>query len=168
MGMHILDNNALRICVSDSGAELCSVMDKSSGAERIWTADPAIWNRHAPILFPFVGRVTGGKYRIGEQEYLMKTQHMLACSSTIINNDLWESLSAEDQAIFQEVFTWLGNRIDELTVQNEDALFAQCEANGMTIIDDIDTDPFRANAAKVVEDYPAWQDWYNQIQAIEY
>ena len=102
------------------------------------------------------------------QKYLMKTQHMLACSSTIINNDLWESLSAEDQAIFQEVFTWLGNRIDELTVQNEDALFAQCEANGMTIIDDIDTAPFRANAAKVVEDYPAWQDWYNQIQAIEY
>ena len=78
MGMHILDNNALRICVSDSGAELCSVMDKSSGAERIWTADPAIWNRHAPILFPFVGRVTGGKYRIGEQEYLMKTQHGFA------------------------------------------------------------------------------------------
>ena len=78
MGMHILDNNALRICVSDSGAELCSVMDKSSGAERIWTADPAVWNRHAPILFPFVGRVTGGKYRIGEQEYMMKTQHGFA------------------------------------------------------------------------------------------
>ncbi|MBQ6672944.1 MAG: hypothetical protein IJM73_06955, partial [Spirochaetales bacterium] len=32
------------------------------------------------------------------QKYLMKTQHMLACSSTIINSDLWESLSAEDQA----------------------------------------------------------------------
>ena len=102
------------------------------------------------------------------QKYLMKTQHMLACSSTIINSDLWDSLTEEDQAIFQEVFTYLGNRIDELTVMNEDKLFAQCEENGMTIIDDIDTTPFRANAAKVVEDYPAWQDWYNQIQAIQY
>lgn len=100
------------------------------------------------------------------QKYLMKTQHMLACSSTIINKDLWDSLTPEDQAIFQEVFTRQGDRIDELTVQNEEALFAQCAENGMTIIDDIDTTEFRANAAKVVEDYPAWQDWYNQIQAM--
>ena len=100
------------------------------------------------------------------QKYLMKTQHMLACSSTIINLDLWNSLSEEDQAIFQEVFTWLGNRVDELTVQNEDALFAKCVENGMTIIDDIDTKPFRDNAAKVVEGYPAWQEWYNQIQEL--
>lgn len=98
------------------------------------------------------------------QKYLMKTQHMLACSSNIINLDLWNSLSAEDQAIFQEVFTQLGDRVDELTVKNEDALFQVCVDNGMTIIDDIDTAPFRENAAKVVESYPAWQDWYNQIQ----
>ena len=98
------------------------------------------------------------------QKYLMKTQHMLACSSTIINEELWNSLSAEDQAIFQEVFTRQGDRIDELTVQNEDALFQTCVDNGMTIIDGIDTTPFRTNAAKVVEDYPAWQEWYNAIQ----
>lgn len=98
------------------------------------------------------------------QKYLMKTQHMLACSSTIINEELWNSLSAEDQAIFQEVFTRQGDRIDELTVQKEDALFQTCVDNGMTIIEGIDTTPFRANAAKVVEDYPAWQEWYNAIQ----
>lgn len=100
------------------------------------------------------------------QDYLMKTQHMLACSSTIINKDLWDSLSPEDQEIFQEVFTRQGDRIDELTVENEDALFQICEENGMTIIDDIDTTPFRKNAAKVVESYPAWQEWYNEIQTM--
>ncbi len=75
---HLLENEHLRIEIADAGAELCSVIDRQSGAERLWTADPAVWNRHAPILFPFVGKVTGGKYRIGEQTYPMKTQHGFA------------------------------------------------------------------------------------------
>lgn len=75
---HVLETEALRIEISDAGAELVSVTDKASGAERIWTADPAVWNRHAPILFPFVGRVTGGVYRLHGREYPMKTQHGFA------------------------------------------------------------------------------------------
>ena len=78
MSSHLLENEALRLCVADAGAELCSVLDKASGAERLWTADPSVWNRHSPILFPFVGRVTDGKYRIGGREYTMKTQHGFA------------------------------------------------------------------------------------------
>ena len=76
--MRILENEALRLSLSDKGAELCSVVDKAEGTERLWSADPAVWNRHAPILFPFVGKVTNGKYRIGEREYEMKTQHGFA------------------------------------------------------------------------------------------
>ena len=78
MNLHVLESDALRITVADAGAELVSVFDKETGRERIWTADPAVWNRHAPILFPFVGRVTDGKYRIGGKEYAMKTQHGFA------------------------------------------------------------------------------------------
>ncbi len=78
MSMHIIENDFLRVTVSDTGAELISVRDKEKDAERIWIGDPAVWNRHAPILFPFVGKVTDGKYRIGEREYPMKTQHGFA------------------------------------------------------------------------------------------
>ncbi len=78
MAEHILENEFLRVTIADAGAELISVWDKATGQERIWTADPAIWNRHAPILFPFVGKVYEGKYRIGENEYAMKTQHGFA------------------------------------------------------------------------------------------
>ncbi len=78
MSEHILENESLRASVADAGAELISVFDKSRNAERIWTADPAVWNRHAPILFPFVGKVTDGKYRVGGREYAMKTQHGFA------------------------------------------------------------------------------------------
>ena len=75
---HVLETDCLRVAIADAGAELCSVIDKESGRERIWTADPGVWNRHAPILFPFVGKVTEGKYRSGGREWPMKTQHGFA------------------------------------------------------------------------------------------
>ena len=78
MKTHILENDELRITVADAGAELVSVWDRETDSERLWTADPAVWNRHSPILFPFVGRVTDGRYRIGGREYSMKTQHGFA------------------------------------------------------------------------------------------
>ncbi len=76
--MRIQENEALKVSISDHGAELSSVTDKATGVERIWTADPAVWNRHAPILFPFVGKVMGGQYRTGEKTFSMKTQHGFA------------------------------------------------------------------------------------------
>lgn len=78
MNVHVLENDALRVTITDAGAELVSVIDKTTGRERIWTADPSIWNRHAPLLFPFVGKVVNGLYRINGKEYHMKTQHGFA------------------------------------------------------------------------------------------
>lgn len=101
------------------------------------------------------------------QDYLIMTRHMLACSSTIINQNLWDSLSDEDKAVFEEVFTDMGNHVDQMTVENESALIDECVSNGMTVIDDVDTAPFKENAAKVVDNYPAWQDWYHQIQTMK-
>lgn len=78
MALHILENECLRAEIADAGAELISVYDKKRQAERIWTGDPAVWNRHAPILFPFVGKVLNGEYRVGEKTFPMKTQHGFA------------------------------------------------------------------------------------------
>lgn len=78
MGMHVLENEYLKVMVADAGAELSSVFDKETQTERLFDANPAIWNRHAPILFPFVGKVAGGEYRIGDKTYEMKTQHGFA------------------------------------------------------------------------------------------
>ena len=78
MGLHSIENDQIKVTVADAGAELVSVIDKDSGLERMWNADPAIWNRHAPILFPFVGKVAGGKYRVGDRTYPMKSQHGFA------------------------------------------------------------------------------------------
>lgn len=76
--MHTIENEKLKVTVADSGAELISVFDKESSTERIWCADPSVWNRHAPILFPFVGKTAGGRYCYAGQSYEMKTQHGFA------------------------------------------------------------------------------------------
>ena len=76
--MHILENEVLRLEIADKGAELSRVRDKELGCERLWSADPAVWNRHAPILFPFVGKVVDGQYRLKGRVYPMKTQHGFA------------------------------------------------------------------------------------------
>ena len=53
---HTLENDRLRITVDDHGAELCSIFDKDNKREILWQADPVFWKRHAPVLFPNVGR----------------------------------------------------------------------------------------------------------------
>ena len=69
--MQYLENDRIRIGVAEHGAELCSIYDKKRGHEVVWQADPAYWNRHAPVLFPFVGKVSGGVYRFHGTEYPM-------------------------------------------------------------------------------------------------
>lgn len=53
----VLENNNLKVTISDAGAELISVWDKSRNAERIWRGDSAVWGRHAPILFRLLERL---------------------------------------------------------------------------------------------------------------
>ncbi|MBQ8137768.1 MAG: aldose 1-epimerase family protein [Clostridia bacterium] len=67
----ILENEYLKVEVADHGAELTSLYDKRLGAELLWQADPAYWGRHAPVLFPFVGKVNGGTYRYHGKTYAM-------------------------------------------------------------------------------------------------
>ena len=55
-----IENNQLKVIVSSIGAELQSVI--CDGEERIWQADPDVWGKHAPLLFPFVGRLRDGYY----------------------------------------------------------------------------------------------------------
>ena len=53
----ILENDQLRVTVTTRGAQVRSVVHKSDGVEHIWCGDPEIWGFHAPILFPFAGRL---------------------------------------------------------------------------------------------------------------
>lgn len=57
-----IENEAIRLTVSSVGAEAVSVISKATGSEMLWCGDPAVWARQAPMLFPFCGRLTQGKF----------------------------------------------------------------------------------------------------------
>ena len=78
--IHTIENDYLKVSVDDHGAELCSIFDKVHNREVIWQADPAYWKRHAPVLFPNVGRHFEEHYRINGTEYPSK-QHGFARDS---------------------------------------------------------------------------------------
>lgn len=75
--IHTLENEYLRVGIEDAGAELVSIFDKINQREIIWQADPAYWKRHAPVLFPNVGRHYHDHYTVNGQEYPSK-QHGFA------------------------------------------------------------------------------------------
>ncbi|MCI4666837.1 MAG: aldose 1-epimerase family protein [Bacteroidia bacterium] len=75
--MPTLSNDHLAIHVNMKGAELSSVKSPKTGIEYIWQANPDIWGRHAPVLFPIVGRLKNDSYQVDGNSYCMK-QHGLA------------------------------------------------------------------------------------------
>lgn len=67
--MITLNNHIIQAKISEMGAELCSLKFNDDPIEYIWNADPKVWARHAPILFPIVGKVVDGKYVIDNTTY---------------------------------------------------------------------------------------------------
>jgi galactose mutarotase-like enzyme len=64
-----LENDHFEVLICEQGAELISMKDKNNGTEYIWTADPLHWSRHAPILFPIVGKVRDNHYTVDGKSY---------------------------------------------------------------------------------------------------
>lgn len=64
-----IENEQLRVTADTHGAELVAVTDKKTGAEMMWNADPAVWDWHAPILFPYCGKLRDGHYQLDGQRY---------------------------------------------------------------------------------------------------
>jgi galactose mutarotase-like enzyme len=75
---YTLRSGRLTATVKAQGAELCSLKD-GGGFEFVWQAGPE-WPRHAPLLFPIVGRLANDELRHRGKSYRM-TQHGFARDS---------------------------------------------------------------------------------------
>lgn len=62
-------NDLVSITISDIGAEMQSI--QKDGAEYLWCGDAKYWPEQSPVLFPYVGRFTNGKYFLNGKEYEM-------------------------------------------------------------------------------------------------
>jgi galactose mutarotase-like enzyme len=64
----ILSSGQLRAEIDPLGAQL-SVLQDEAGCELLWSGDASIWVGRAPLLFPIVGALAGGAYRLGADSY---------------------------------------------------------------------------------------------------
>ena len=75
---YTIENEFIRLTIDSLGAEMVSAVDRATGREMIWCADPAVWNRHAPILFPYAGKLTGGHFKAADGKLYEGKQHGFA------------------------------------------------------------------------------------------
>jgi galactose mutarotase-like enzyme len=54
--------------IDPQGAQLFSLRDRAS-RDLLWDGDPSVWAGRAPLLFPIIGVLAGGRYRIGSNTY---------------------------------------------------------------------------------------------------
>lgn len=63
-----LSSGDLSAEINPIGAQLSTLRDPA-GRHLLWNGDPAIWNGRAPLLFPIVGALAGGAYRLDSKSY---------------------------------------------------------------------------------------------------
>lgn len=63
----ILINEFLSATILHKGAEICSILKDRK--EYIWNADPAVWAKHSPVLFPIVGTLKNDNYFFEGNDY---------------------------------------------------------------------------------------------------
>lgn len=78
MQTHLI-SELLQVVINHHGAELSSVKNYA-GLEYIWQADKSVWPRHAPVLFPIVGKLKDNRCSINNNNYELN-QHGFARDS---------------------------------------------------------------------------------------
>lgn len=76
MSHYTLHSPGLSVKIATQGAEWQS-LKTADGQELLWQADPKVWPRHAPHLFPIVGRLQGDTLRHEGKTYSL-TSHGFA------------------------------------------------------------------------------------------
>jgi galactose mutarotase-like enzyme len=85
-----ISNGHLLLIVKRQGAEMTRLYAPGRNVEYVWPADPAFWARHAPVLFPIVGRLKDDTYRYTGQSYRLP-QHGFARDRDFDLTDLGEN-----------------------------------------------------------------------------
>ncbi len=81
--MITLENEYIRVCIKEKGAELCSIVHKQVALEYMWGGNPAYWGKTSPILFPIVGTLKNNMYVYNNQTYTLP-RHGFARDSMFI------------------------------------------------------------------------------------
>lgn len=68
MMLYTISNNRITVQIDSWGAQIMS-LKTADQVEYLWQGDETYWRNRAPVLFPFVGRLAGGKYLHNGTQY---------------------------------------------------------------------------------------------------
>jgi galactose mutarotase-like enzyme len=138
-----LRSKDITITVNHFGAEVCSVKNNNS-VEFIWQAQKDVWARHAPVLFPIVGKLKNNffiyeekKYELSQHgfargmEFALLEKDEVSLTFQLLSNDETKNKFPFD-FIFQIKYTLQGNILHtEYTIKNpaQKTLFASVGAH---------------------------------------
>lgn len=119
-----LENEFLRVCISETGGKMQSIYGKKTGIEYLWQGDPNYWRGTAPNLFPFIGRLFGKQYQLDGKAYDMKIHGFLSGLPMYVQSSekMCVQLLAEDSEQTRAVYPYrfqvtLSYRLAEQTLQ---------------------------------------------------
>lgn len=74
----IIENDYLRATITESGAQIKSIIRKCDGVEHIWSGDPSLWKFQTPVMFPYAGKVKDGRIEVRGRVLENAPQHGFA------------------------------------------------------------------------------------------
>ncbi len=89
--LYVIENQDLKVSIDTIGAELKSIIS-SDGTEYLWQGDPAYWKGQAPNLFPYIARMTEGKYVFKENTYEMGIHGFAKASEFVVEEHNGEKI----------------------------------------------------------------------------
>lgn len=99
-----LHNDLLTVTIDSHGAELQSIEQNRSHHQYLWHGDKAFWSRRSPVLFPIVGAVWQGSFKMDGKEWPM-SQHGFArdCEfepmEGVPEDEAWFVLESNDETL---------------------------------------------------------------------
>jgi galactose mutarotase-like enzyme len=99
-----LSNDLLSVSIDTFGAELHSIVNKHTNHQYLWQGDKAFWGRRSPVLFPIVGSLWNGCYRMDGKEFALG-QHGFARDREFVvvedapDDEAWFALEADDASL---------------------------------------------------------------------
>lgn len=123
MALFQISNEKITIQVDSMGAELKSLKSVPDNREYMWHGDPAYWGRTSPVLFPIVGGLKDGVFRVDGSTYPMG-QHGFARDMEFqlksqVATEIWFSLSSDEETLKKYPYPFLleiGYELVERTV----------------------------------------------------
>lgn len=67
--MFVLENDTLLINIAAKGAELTRIFHKQNRLDYLWDAQPEVWGKHSPVLFPIVGALKENSFLYNGKSY---------------------------------------------------------------------------------------------------